>query len=269
MRSKVGIIAGEGLLPFILAKRLKDKDNKVFVVAVGNVDKNLSKVADSFLQLNGAYLTEALSFFRKHGVLDVYMLGKVPKYWMYNDKLFDSLMKEIIISSEERDDHLLLGKIVAFFEKEGFVVKDYISVMSDMLARCGVIAGRSPSLAEWLDIVYARKIAKSILPLSFGQTIVVKDKAVVAVEAMEGTDETIKRAGRFCKDGVVLKMMRKDQDLRFDIPVVGLSTLFVLKDSGMSVLALEAGRVLILQKSKFCDIADEYGISVVGVKACR
>jgi hypothetical protein len=141
----------------------------------------------------------------------------------------------------------------------------YRDVILDILAPVGVIAGRNPTEEEKDDIAWGVEIIRRLLPLSFGQTIVVKSRSVVAVEAMEGTDRTIERAGTLVKGGVVIKMMRPDQDERYDLPTIGPTTLEAMAKGGLSCLAVEAGRTIILEKEKTFDIAEKSGIAVWGI----
>jgi DUF1009 family protein len=172
---------------------------------------------------------------------------------------------DFLSSLGERDDHSLLGGIVSLLGRAGIEVEGYMDILSDLLAKNGMIACREPNSLESEDIAYGMGIANRLLPLSFGQSIVVCGKAVVAVEAMEGTDETIKRAGVISHAGVLIKMMRADQDIRYDIPVVGPRTLELMTRGGLTCLALPAGRALVISPEEFDEIARAGNISVIGM----
>jgi len=215
----------------------------------------------------------------RRGVGAVTLAGTVPKRMMYETQLDPTL--RALLAGGSNDDHSLLGRIVAVFESAGLRVLPYTSYLADSLAPEGHVAGRDPSDAEAADIEYGRGVLSVTLPLSFGQSVVVAGGAVVAVEAMEGTDAMIRRAGELlggrCAKagadvsapssvgGVVVKMMRCDQDERYDVPVVGLSTLETMRDAGVSCLAVEAGRTLLLHPETFRERAAMWGIAVVGI----
>lgn len=199
------------------------------------------------------------------GISRVTLAGLVPKTVMYGDGADGALMS--VLGGSANDDHGLLGKIVALFEAFGFTVIPYGYFMKDSLTPPGPAAGREAAEAERDDCRYGKQILSVTLPLSFGQSVVVARGAVVAVEAMEGTDEMIRRAGKILAGapGVVVKMMRPDQDVRFDIPVAGPQTLRLMEEAGLTALFLEAGRTIILEKEAFKSLARELSVAVEGV----
>ena len=164
-----------------------------------------------------------------------------------------------------RDDHSLLGSIVNFFEANNIQVIPYWQILPEFIASAGKLSDREPTLKEFSDIDYAIKILHVTLPCSFGQAICVADGAVVAIEAMEGTDKMIKRAGEFVKHGVVVKMMKEDQDMRYDLPTVGTKTLEKMHDAGLTCLAIESGKTLIMEPEKFFTLARKFNIAVWGI----
>jgi DUF1009 family protein len=158
--------------------------------------------------------------------------------------------------------------VVSYIEGAGIRVVPYADIIQDLLASEGQIAGREPTEREWDDLCYGRDLAGRVLHLSFGQTVVVCHRSVVAVEAMEGTDAALLRAGGLCKGGVVVKMMRIDQDMRYDLPTVGTKTLVTMARAGLKCLAVEADRTVILTPEHVRRVAADMGIAVVGVRHC-
>jgi DUF1009 family protein len=206
----------------------------------------------------------ALIDMARRGVRRVMFAGLVPKTLMFNAAMQDEMTRGFLASLPARDDHTLLGGVVSIFEKAGFEVIGYRGILSDLLATLGAIAGREADAAEMEDMEYGIGVARVVVPLSFGQSVIVSKKSVVAVEAMEGTDAAIVRAGSICRAGVLVKMMKSSQDDRYDIPTVGPQTLRLMARAGLTCLALHAGHTLILAKDEFLNTAAGEGISVVG-----
>ena len=199
------------------------------------------------------------------------MAGRVPKKIIYSFRflfaaLFDPLTRAVAARCL-RDDHSLLGGVVNVLEGAGLRVIPYWQILPEFLASEGKLAGREPTAEELKDIECGREILRVTLPCSFGQAVAVANGAVVAVEAMEGTDAMIERAGGLSGRGVVVKMMRTDQDLRYDLPTVGPNTIEKMKSAGLTCLAVEAGRTLIIDPDETLSAAGRYNIAVWGIKA--
>jgi DUF1009 family protein len=261
----VALIAGEGALPEVIAERLALKGEKPVVYALREDCEGLAANALEIVPLFRAEIAATLADMASRGVKGVILAGLAPKTMMYRPEMMDSMAREFVEALSERDDHSLLGGLVSLVERAGFEVLGYRDLLGDMLASDGVLAGRPPTEDESGDVAYGVKIASVLLPLSFGQSVVVSRKSVVAVEAMEGTDATIVRAGSLCRSGVVVKMMKHGQDERYDIPVVGPQTLCLMAKTRLSCLALHSGRTLVLSPEEFRRIALDRDISVVGV----
>jgi len=193
------------------------------------------------------------------------MAGLIPKTIMYGTAADSSLLG--MLSTGGNDDHSLLGRIVAAFESFGLRVLPYAGFVGESLAAEGFIAGRAATEQEREDVTCGKRILSVTLPLSFGQSVVVARGAVVAVEAMEGTDKMIRRAGELLSGapGVVVKMMRPDQDIRFDLPTVGTGTLRAMAAAGLTCLAVEVGRTIILDRTGFTSLAESLSIAVEGI----
>lgn len=259
----LALIAGEGSLPEVIARRLADGGDRPIVYTLRESSDELAKYAAKVVPLLESDLKAVIGSMMMSGVSRVMLAGAVPKTMIYSSKL-DDVARGLLAGLASRDDHSLLGAIVALFERAGFKVLGYDDVVGDLLAPEGAISGRSPSEAEAADIEYGIGIARAVVPLSFGQSVIVHGRSVVAVEAMEGTDAAIARAGAIAGRGVLVKMMKHGQDTRYDIPTVGPRTLRMMADAGLTCLAVHAGRTLIISRDDFAQLADELGISVTG-----
>ncbi|GHV53741.1 phosphatidate cytidylyltransferase [Synergistales bacterium] len=263
---KLALIAGEGALPEIIAERLIARGDPPLVYLMrGDISAFTEKGLEARPLLR-ADIADTLREIAARGARRVMFAGVVPKTLMYRDDMMDDAARGLLASLASRDDHSLLGAIVSLVERAGFEVIGYDDILSDLFAAEGHIAGREPTEAEMDDVRFGADIAGQIAQLSFGQSVVVSARAVVAVEAMEGTDAAVLRAGELSRSGVLVKMMKRGQDIRCDIPVVGAKTLRVMAKSRVSCLALQAGAALILRPEEFGETAEKENIAVVGVR---
>jgi DUF1009 family protein len=261
----VAVIAGEGTLPEEIVSRLSALGKKPVVYAMREDYDAMLEDAAEIIPVFKAELASVIKDMSSRGIKQVLFAGFVPKTLIYRPEMMDSQARKLVNGLENRDDHSILGGIVAAFEASGFEVIGYMDILSDLLASSGLIAGRSPRADEMDDVVYGKGVARAVVPLSFGQSVIVNKRAVVAVEAMEGTDATILRSGGLCKKGVLVKMIKPGQDTRFDIPVVGPQTLHLMKRAGLTCLAVHAGCTLIMSSREFALAAREYDIAVLGI----
>ena len=269
VENQIALVAGEGLLPVAIASRLTDQGTPPVVYSIREQIGELSKYALDVVNITKPDFGFTINDMKKRGVRDIIMAGTVSKTLVFKPSLFDLTTQRFLASLVFRDDHSILGPIVDFLEKQGFRVLSYRDIIPDLLARKGRIAGRAPSREELDDAEYGFDICKKVVPLSFGQTVIVHKRSVIAVEAMEGTDATLLRAGSLCKGGTVAKMMRLDQDERYDIPTVGPDTLMHMAEAKLTCLALHAGWTLILNPEEFARVAERERIAVIGVEVCR
>ena len=260
----VALIAGEGSLPEEITARLSEVGERIVVYALREECETLSEYAEAVIPVYKMELASSLKDMAARGIKRVMFAGYVPKTLMYRPELLDDMAKKLVDGLPNRDDHSLLGGIVAAFEKFGFEVAGYTELLSDLLAPMGFVAGRNPNGDELDDIAYGLDIARVTVPMSFGQSLVVNRRSVVAVEAMEGTDAAILRSGGLCRKGVLIKMIKPGQDTRFDIPVVGPDTLRLMKRAGLTCIAIHAGQTIILSRDEFAAAAREYDIAVTG-----
>jgi DUF1009 family protein len=265
--SRIGLIAGEGEFPLILAKSLKSKGYSVYAVCFSKEqEKNLKELSERVTRIYIGQLGKLIETFKKDGVRDLVFLGKVDKSHALRFNLPDFRALKLWRSLRSREDNSLLTALVEELESSGFVVRSPAEFLSDYLTPEGVLTKREPSTEEWEDIRYGLKVAKAIGDLDIGQCVVVKNRMTVAVEAMEGTDETILRGGRLVSGAIVVKIAKPRQDPRLDLPVVGYKTIETMIKAKAKVLALLAGKTFFLQREKALELANKHGIAICGVK---
>lgn len=259
------LIAGEGILPCAIAERLRAGNISLLVLTLRDDIEIFRPYSEKIVRMRTPNIGRAVREIKSFGADELIMAGRIPKKIIYClPFLFDRLTRKVMRMSLH-DDHSLLGAIVEAFEGEDIRVIPYWQILPEFIAMKGKLSGRSPNHKELSDIEYGREILRITLPCSFGQAVCVADGAVVAVEAIEGTDEMIKRAGNLSGHGVIVKMMKVAQDMRYDLPVVGIKTLEAMKKSGLTCLAVESGKTLILEPEKFFELADKYDIAVWGL----
>jgi len=262
--SEIALLSGEGLLPVAIAEALVARGTPPVVIPIVKPDPGLLPLAESVVPVREISIGNILGQLKASGVKRIVLAGVVPKKWIFGGGRLDRETLEWVGSLPAKDDHSLLGSIVALIESRGVEVVPYRLLIPENLAPEGLVAGREPTTEEMQDVFYGIRVAKEVVRLSFGQSLAVRSGAVLAVEAMEGTDEMIERAGRLGGKGVVVKMMKSDQDERFDLPTVGPGTLGRMVEGGLTCLAVEAGRTVILDKARFAEMAALHGIAVTG-----
>jgi DUF1009 family protein len=264
---KLGLVAGNGNLPAAIAVEARAKGYTVFAVGLDPlVDKALSSVVDEIKYVNVGKLGKIIETLKKAGVGEVIMAGKVPKSLLYKSRITPDLRAaKLLLSLKDRSDDSLMLAITREMEKDGITLLGTADLSPDLLTPEGVLTKKGPSRTEWEDIEFGWRMAKEIGRLDIGQTVVVKDHAVMAIEAIEGTDETIKRGGAFAGEGaVVVKVSKPSQDSRFDVPVVGMETLAAMRKVNARVLAVEAKKSILLNRGEMISEADRARISIVG-----
>ncbi len=266
---QIGIIAGTGELPKIVARDAKSRGFRVITVALENLaSPDLNRVSDEIRWINVGKLGALIDTLKDHNVKEALMAGKVPKSLLYKSKITpDIRAAKLLFTLKDRSDDSILNAITKELQKEGINIIDTAAFSPHLLTPEEMLTKNPPSKDEWKDIKFGWKIAKEIGGLDIGQTIVVKGKAVMAVEAIEGTDEAILRGGKLAKEGaVIVKVSKPQQDMRLDVPVVGLSTLKSMIEVRARVLAIEAHRSIIIDREELVKEADKVGISIVGIR---
>mgnify|MGYP001139995994 CR=1 FL=1 len=266
---QIGLISGAGELPLIIAKTLKEKGYSLTIIALeGLADKKLSKYADIYERINIGKVGKIISFLKKNNIRELILTGKVPKKIIYETERIKPDMKalKMLFSAKMRGDNELLQMVENELLKDGIKIVELTEYCPELLTPQGVLTKKKPSKKDMEDILYGFNVAKKIGELDIGQTVVVKDKSVIAVEALEGTDETILRAGKYVEDTVVVKVSKPQQNLKLDPPAVGLQTIMNMKAAKAKVLALEAKKSIIIQKEEVIKKANEFDIIIIGVK---
>jgi DUF1009 family protein len=265
---KIGLIAGWGELPMVIGTEARQKGHSVFAVGLEPLaDKTLGDHVDDIEYVSLGKLGKIISILKEAGVEKVVMAGKVPKTLLYKSKMMPDLRaaKMLLALKDKKDDTILLA-ITNELKKDGLELLETTSFTESIMAKKGVMTTKKPTKNQKSDIEFGFPIAKQIGGLDIGQSVVVKDRAVMAIEAIEGTDEAIKRGGKLAADGaVVIKVAKPEQDLRFDVPGVGRQTILTMAEVQASVLALEAGACIIIDKANVIKEANELGICIVGV----
>jgi UDP-2,3-diacylglucosamine hydrolase len=265
---KYGLIAGNGQFPFLVLEGARKAGVSVAVVAIKEeTDRRIEKFAEKLLWVGIGKLGKMLSFFKKEGVTKAMMAGQVRHVQIFSGALPDLQMIRMLWNLPQRNTDALIGGIADAMAKEGIELIDSTYFIQDLLAPEGILTKRRPSETERENIEYGLRIANEIARLDLGQTIVVRAKACVAVEAMEGTDAVIKRAGELAKGKLtVVKVAKPNQDMRFDVPVVGLPTIETMIEAGATCLCLNAGKTLIFDREEMLERADRHKICVTGVR---
>jgi len=264
----IGLIAGSGQLPKLFARAAKAQGYSVHCVAhEGEADSTLAPFVDSLAWVKVAQISRIVSLLKAQGVDQAVMAGGIGRIRSVASARPDLGAFRIMASLRSMRDDEVLRAVADYFEKQGITIVAPTDFVKSVLAAEGHLAGPVPTPSQWADIAIGREVALTLGRADVGQTVVVKEGAVLAVEAVEGTDEAIRRGGRYGGPGaVVVKRSKPGQDLRFDLPAAGPVTLEVMREVGASVLAIEAGRTVVIDADLLFKWADRLGISVVGVQ---
>jgi DUF1009 family protein len=269
LKKKLGLIAGNGRLPLAVAAEARSQGYRVIAVGLEPLaDPLLSSAVDEITWVNVGKLGTIIDNLKKSGVREAVMAGKVPKSLLYKSRIVPDLRAvKLLFSLKDRKDDSIMIAITQELEKEGITLRDTADFSLSLLTPEGVLTRSTPSGDEWKDIAFGWGVAKAMGGLDIGQTVVVKGLSVMAVEAIEGTDEAIRRGGRLAGAGaVIVKVSKPRQDPRFDVPVVGLDTLRTVKEVSGRVLAVESGKSILLDRQEMVSLAESSGISIVGYR---
>lgn len=273
----IGLLAGSGEFPLMFASAARKQGMRVHAVGVrGMVDDVLQSYCDGFNYTPLARLGWAIRCFKRAGVRRIVMAGKIDKKVLFSPYIVWRLLPDwrtlrmwyFHITRDRKDDTLLLA-IIREFERDGLTFDSALDYCPELLVKHGYLTRRQPTAQQWKDINFGWEMAKEMGRLDVGQSIMVKDTAVLAVEAIEGTDSCIRRAGDLCRRGgfTVVKVAKPQQDMRFDVPTIGTQTIRTMHESGAKVLAIESERTIILDQPEVVRLAENYGISVVAISA--
>lgn len=265
---RIGLIAGNGRFPIIFADNARKLGYHVSAVAhEGETDPELARHVDRIQWIKIGQLNKLIQAFKEDDIRQAVMLGGIKKTHVFTTVRpdFRTLALAARVALWKDDD--ILREFAAELEREGIVICESTFGLEGILVEEGPLTSRTPTKKEWEDIRYGWQVAEAIGRLDIGQCVVIKDKVVVAVEAVEGTDGAIKRGGELAKDGaVVVKRCKPQQDLRFDLPAIGPRTIDVMASVKASVLAVESGRTVILDREAVLEKAHGFGIAIVGLK---
>ena len=260
-----GLIAGNGRFPFLVLEAARSQGIEMAVIALREeASPELEALAKRLHWVSLGELSRTLDLLHQEGVTRAVMAGQVKHTKIFSSIRPDWKLAKLIFSLPRKNTDSLIGAVARVLEDEGIQLVDSTTFLKPLLPEPGVLTRRPPDSRESADIAYGREIARHVAGLDLGQTVVISDRACVAVEAMEGTDETIERAARLAggKPLAVVKVAKPRQDMRFDVPVVGLRTVETMRRSHATVLAIDAARTLLFDRAQLIAAADEAGIAV-------
>jgi DUF1009 family protein len=263
----VGLIAGNGQFPLLFARAARERGHDVYAAAIRNeADPAIETIARETAWLHLGQVGKLLSFFKKNQVRETVMVGGIRKTRIFSDIKPDIKAVMLLATMRHTHDDGVLRKFADYLEKEGVMVKSSTELVPEILAVKGCWTKCTPSKAQLADIQAGFDLAKEIGRLDIGQCIVMGGGSVLAVEAIDGTDATIKRGGALGKgDAVVIKVSKPTQDMRFDVPAVGIGTLETMREAGVSVLVIEAGRTVVFDRKEMVAFADRHGMVIMAV----
>ena len=264
---RIGLIAGSGQFPLIFAKAAKAKGYSVISIALkSETDPELATIADATEWVHLGQIKRMVKFFRRHQVMDTIMVGAVKKTRMFTDVRPDMKAISLVAGLRHTHDDNLLSVFAAYLETEGIRVQSSTFLLPELLAPAGCWTRRKPNRSETSDIEIGWKVAREIGRLDIGQCVVVGGGSVLAVEAIDGTDATIRRGGRLGNgNAVVVKVCKPNQDTRFDIPAIGAQTIRTMTEAGARVLVVEAGKAVVFDRDEMISLADQQAISIVAM----
>lgn len=275
---RIGLLAAWGRLPVLVAEELRRQGYHISCLGVvGHADPHLEEICDDFQWVGWGSLGGAIRFFRRMGIEQATMAGKFQKVILYQPSLWwrhfpdwtfiKTFWHFLVTKKRDRKDDTLLSTLTGAFADHGITFHPATDYAPELLVKAGQIAGRPPTPSQQSDIEFGWEIARELGRLDIGQSVCVKDKAVLALEAIEGTDACIHRAGGLCEAGgfTIVKVAKPQQDMRFDVPTVGVRTLRTMVVAGAKVLAIEAGRTILLDDAEFRAYASEHKLSVVAL----
>ena len=277
-KKKVGLISGGGAYPIFFAREAKKLGYDVFIIGLKDITpKQIEFYAKEIKYFKLGQINGPLKFLKNNNVSKVLMAGNVPHISIFGGNISpDFRAAKLLFSLKDKKANSILGAVADELKKDGFELINSATFLDHLLPKRGFLTSLKPNKKQDKDIQFGWKVAKIMADMDIGLTVVIKDKTVVAVEAMEGTDNCILRAGNVFnkinadkkhpkKNMVVVKVARPNQDMRFDLPVIGIKTLEIMKDAGANVLAVESRKTLILEKELFIKKANEYNIAVQAI----
>jgi len=265
--SRYGLIAGNGQFPLLVLEAARSRGIEMVVAAIREeASPEIETRAARLHWLGLGELSRLISVFKQEGVSRALMAGQVKHTQIFSAIRPDWKLMQLLFSLKEKNTDALIGGVAKVLLEEGIVLEDSTLFLEPLLAKEGILTQRAPTMVEGQNLDYGRKVARGLAQFDIGQTVVVADGACVAVEAMEGTDAAIRRAAQLAdgKPLSVIKVSKPSQDMRFDVPVVGLPTIVVMKECGATALSLDASKTLLFDRDELIAQADAAGITIVG-----
>ena len=273
-QAPIGLLAGSGRFPILFAEAARRQNLPVACVGVRfEASEELRSLCDDFEYVGISKLGRMIRTFQKMGCREIVMAGKVTKSVMHTPMRVVKLMPDYRMMrmwyrslSDKRDDSILLG-VIAEFARDGMTFGSALDYCPELLVTKGILTRRKPTAAEMKDIAFGWNLAKEMGRLDVGQSVAVKESAALAIEAIEGTDRCIERAGHLCRAGgwTLVKVAKPQQDMRFDVPTIGLQTIENLKKANARVLAIEAHKTIVIDQPEVVALADRHGLTIVAV----
>ena len=274
MEQPLGLIAGEGVFPFLVARGARASGRKVACVALaGSASPELQQECDQFRWVSIVRLSGWINHLRRAGCSEAIMVGRVVKTRMYDRWRYFRYIPDLRTARlwftalrHDRRPQTMLAVIANELAREGITLIDSTTYTTDQLTTPGVMTRTQPTEGQWVDIRAGWEICRQISKMDIGQSIAMLNRDVIAVEALEGTNAMIERAGRLCRVGgwTLIKVANTHQDMRMDVPTIGVTTIEKLRENRCGCVVLEAGKTIVLEKAKVLELADKYGIAVVG-----
>jgi len=263
----LGLIAGNGRFPFLVAGAARRAGRRVVAVAIREeAAPELADAVDEIHWVGLGQLGRCIDALRDGGAREAVMAGQVKHRQIFSDIVPDLKLMGVLARLAFKNTDSLIGGVADALAREGIALLPSVAFLGDQMASPGAMTRRSPSREQKKDIEYGQQVADVLAGMDLGQTVVIKDRAAVALEAMEGTDEVIRRGGRIAGGGTtVVKVAKPRQDMRFDVPVVGRGTLLAMAEADAGALAVDAGKTLLIDRAEFLAEADEQRIAVWGL----
>jgi len=268
--SRIGLIAGNGRFPFLALQGARGLGHDVTVVAVKEeafpeLEQAAREAGADLHWVSLGHLGKCIKILKEAGIRQAVMAGQVKHAKIFSGIIPDLTLLSVLTKLRARNTDALISAVAEVLQGEGIELLNSTAFLEPLLAKGGALSRRAASAEELEDLAFGYRMADALAALDIGQTIVVKDKAVVAAEAMEGTDAVIRRAGEIAGSGSrIVKVAKPKQDMRFDVPVVGVATIEAMKAAGATAISIDAGRTLIVDGPRFFEAADAAGIAVVG-----
>lgn len=268
MNNKIGLLAGKGTLPHVFLKEAKKKNLELVIFTIsGEADKSIEKYGYKIYELKITQLGSILKMLKKENIKNLIMLGYIRHTNLLKKIKFDFKSLLVLLRAKDLRAASLIREIIREFEKNGVRIMPSTYLMEDSIAGRGPAGKSRPSGKDMKNIKLGFSMAKKIASMDIGQTVIVKNGIIVAVEAQEGTDECIKRGAKIAgRDFIVVKTARKSQDLRYDIPTIGATTVSLIKKYGGKGIAVEAGKTFLIEKEKLINFADKEKIFIYGAE---